>query len=193
MRRPVSGINSAVVLVAIFLTGVLGTTGTAFCSGMTSLRSLVLPGEDAPPFTLKNLDGKSVGFKPAGGKASLIVFWSAFCPLCRELTPAINDIALRHSATIRLVSINLDGKRFTNAVNAFIKENRMRYPVLLDTIRDDFFIASDPYGVEKAPTAVLVDAKGKVYSAYPGERMREMVKEFDEIVVTLKKGQRVKK
>jgi len=185
---------SPVILAGLFLmVAASTTTGTAFGADMTALRSLVGPGEPAPPFTLKALDGKTVAFRPGNGKPSLIVFWSAFCPLCRELTPAVNEIARRHRATIRFASINLDGKRFTNAIHSFVKENGITYPVLLDSLRGDFFIASDPYGVEKTPTAVLVDASGKVHSTYAAERMKEVVGKFDEIVTPLIKAKTVKK
>ncbi len=143
------------------------------------LRSIVTPGELAPGFTLKDLDGKNVTFKPASGKPSLLIFWSVFCPLCKELTPMTSSIASRHRKWLNVIGVNLDGKRFTNAVRAFLKENGMSFPVGLDDIRNDLFIASDPYGVEKTPTAVLVDGSGKIYRVYVAERMRELVKNFD--------------
>lgn len=192
MRR-LAAAAPPVILAALFVMAVASTTETAFGAEMTALRPLVGPGEPAPPFTLEDLDGKTAAFRAGNGKPSLIVFWTVFCPLCRELTPAVNEIARRHRATICFASINLDGKRFTNAVHSFVKENGITYPVLLDSLRGDFFIASDPYGVEKTPTAVLVDASGKVHSAYAAERMKEMVRKFDEIVTPLIKAKTVKK
>lgn len=158
-----------------------------------TLRPLIRPGENAPPFILKDMYGKSVSYRPSGKTPALIVFWSAFCPLCRELTPSLNDISRRHGASIRVVSINLDGKRFTHAVKAFLKEFGVTYPVLLDDIRGDFFIASDPYGVEKTPTAVLVDSGGKVRAAYAADGMRVMIADFDGILSGLKEGSGVNK
>lgn len=159
---------------------------------LKSLRPLVRPGENAPAFTLKNIEGKSVSYRPSGKGPSLIVFWSAFCPLCRELTPSLNDLSRRHGAAIRIVGVNLDGKRFSHSVKAFVKEYDVRYPVLFDDIRGDFFIASDPYGVEKTPTAVLVDGGGKVRAAYEADGMREMLAKFDKILSGLKGGSGVK-
>lgn len=159
----------------------------------TALRPLVAPGETAPSFSLKTLDGKTVNFQPGRGKPSLVVFWSAFCPLCREMTPSINDIVARYGSAMRIASINLDGNRFANAVRSFVKENGIRYPVLLDSLRGDFFIASDRYGVEKTPTAVLVDASGKVHSAYAADRMKDLVSKADEILIRLNQPGSVKK
>lgn len=192
LRRPAAA-AFLVALGALFVVVVASATGNASGKEMKELRSLVRTGEDAPSFTLNALDGKTVSFRPGGGKPSLIVFWSAFCPLCREFTPAINDVARRLGSTIRLASINLDGKRFNNAVQSFVKENGILYPVLMDSLRGDFFVASDPYGVAKTPTAVLVDASGKVHSAYEAEDMKKLFANFDGIVSGLKTGHAVKK
>ena len=151
------------------------------------LRPLVHHGEKAPGFTLKDVDGKPVTFRPGRGKAALVVFWSVFCPMCKEMMPAIDRFAARHGGTVRVVGVNLDGKRFSNAVRAWLKETPPRFPVGLDEIRDDFFIASDPYGVEKTPTAVLIDGDGLVHGAWAAEALRDFERNADAIVADLQK------
>jgi len=152
------------------------------------LRSLVHLGEKAPGFSLKDVDGKSVAFRPGHGKAALIVFWSVFCPLCREMMPAIDRFSARHGEIVRVVGVNLDGKRFSNAVRAWMKETSPRFEVGLDELKDDYFLASDPYGVEKTPTAVLVDGTGLVHGAWAAEGLREFERNADAIVADLQKG-----
>ncbi len=171
----------------------LGAGGRALAADAPALRSLIKPGEKAPRFTLNDLAGRPVAFNPGGGTPALVVFWSAFCPLCRELTPSVSAIVRRYAGTVRVFSVNLDGKRFRNAVTAFVKEHRIAYPVLLDDVRDDLFIASDPYGVEKTPTAVLVDGDGTVHAAYAAEGMRAFLAVFDREVSELKKRTPAKK
>jgi thiol-disulfide isomerase/thioredoxin len=177
----------------VFLVVACGIRFAAAAPPLTALRGLIRPGENAPAFTLNDIDGKRVSYRPSGKSPSLIVFWSAFCPLCRELTPSLNDLSRRHAASIRIVGVNLDGKRFSHSIKAFVKEYAVSYPVLLDDIRSDFFIASDPYGVEKTPTAVIVDTGGKVRAAYAGDGMRVMFADFDGILSGLKDGPGVKK
>lgn len=179
--------------VALLLCAALPSAAAARDDGISALRPLVRRGEKAPPFSLKDIDGKVSAFLPGGGKPALIVFFSAFCPLCRELAPSVKEIAGRRGGPVRVIAVNLDGKRFTNAVRSFIKEYDFDFPVLLDDIRDDFFIASDPYGVEKTPTAVLVDGDGSVKGAWPAEAMRDLVRDFDRIAAGLKKGKSAKK
>ncbi len=163
-------------------------------SEMTELRPLVKPGEKATGFTLKDVDGRSGTYVPGeDGKPSLLVFWAVACPLCRELVPQVNGLYRKYGRDVRMIAVNLDGKRFSNAIRQFLRDMKTEFPVLLDDIRGDFFIASDPYGIEKTPTAVLVSGTGTVHSVWPTERMRELLNRFDGIVRTLKKGPRGKK
>ena len=152
------------------------------------LRPLLHPGEKAPGFSIRDIDGKVVAFRPGHGRPALVVFWSVFCPLCRELMPEFDRFAVRHGRNVRVIAVNLDGKRFGNAVRAWLKEARPHFPVGLDKLRDDFFVASDPYGVEKTPTAVLVDGAGVVHRAWEAEALREFERRADAIVENLQKG-----
>lgn len=154
----------------------------------TDLRPLIRPGEKAPPFLLRDLHGKAVAFFPGDGTPALLVFWSAFCPLCRELAPEIVDLAKRYKAELRVIGVNLDGKRFSNAVSAFLREFGVPYPVGLDEIRNDLFIASDPYGIEKTPTAVFVDGAGIVRGSYAADDVRRLLGTFEGFLTDLKKG-----
>ena len=178
--------GAAVASLLLFILFVAGAPCVAAAESQ-KLRPLVHTGEIAPGFSLKDVDGKSVTFRPGHGKPALVVFWSVFCPMCREMMPAIDRFATRHGGTVRVIGVNLDGKRFSNAVRAWLKETSPRYPVGLDEIRDDFFVASDPYGVEKTPSAVLVDGTGRVHGAWAAEALREFEKNADAIVADLQK------
>jgi thiol-disulfide isomerase/thioredoxin len=174
---------ASVLLFMFFIAG-----APAVAAGETQkLRSLVHPGEKAPGFSLKDVDGNTVAYRPGHGGPALVVFWSVFCPLCREMMPGIERFAARHGKSVRVVGVNLDGKRFSNAVRAWMKETSPGIPVGLDEIRDDFFIASDPYGVEKTPTAVLVDANGFVRGAWAADALRDFERNADALVADLRK------
>ena len=182
---PPSRWAAAAVLAPLLL---LGSPPARAADGQEAFRALVKTGEKAPAFSLRDVDGNDVSFRPGDGQAILIVFWSVFCPLCRELMPGVNGFAGRHGATIRVVGVNLDGKRFSAAVRSYLAETALRFPVGLDDLRGDFFIASDPFGVEKTPTAVLVDDGGTVRGAWAADRIRDFLVEADSIVAPLQKG-----
>jgi cytochrome oxidase Cu insertion factor (SCO1/SenC/PrrC family) len=169
----------------IFL--LLPLLATAHAAGdQQKLRPLLHTGEKAPGFSLKDVDGKTVVFRPGQGKPALVVFWSVFCPMCREIMPGIERFAGRHGKTVRVIAVNLDGKRFTNAVRAWMKETTPGFQVGLDELRDDYFVASDPYGLEKTPTVVLVDGNGIVRGAWEAEGTRAFEKNADALVGSLR-------
>ncbi|HEX9205111.1 MAG TPA: TlpA disulfide reductase family protein [Candidatus Deferrimicrobiaceae bacterium] len=157
-------------------------------AGEGDLRPLLSAGEKAPGFSLRDVDGNEVHFPPGDGRPALVVFWSVFCPMCRELMPGIGDFAVRHGAAVRVIGVNLDGSRFAGSVRDYLREMALPFPVGLDALRGDLFIASDPFGVEKTPTAVLVDGGGTVRGAWAAEKVREFLSEADSIVAALQKG-----
>ena len=177
---------AAAVLVPLLLTA---SPAVRAADGQEALRSLVKAGEKAPAFSLRDADGNDVSFRPGDGTPVLVVFWSVFCPLCRDLMPGVNGFAARHGATVRVVGVNLDGKRFTANVRSYVAEAALRFPVGMDELRGDFFIASDPFGVEKTPTAVLVDGGGTVRGAWAAEKMRDLLSEAGAIVSPLQQGE----
>ncbi len=183
MSRPALRIAAALLLAVL----PAAAAGKAPEPPAPALRALVRPGEEAPAFRLENLDGRAVSVRPGHRKPLVIVFFSAFCPLCRELAPAIVALAARPGGTARFIAVNLDGRRFSNAVRSFVDEYGLKFPVLLDEIRDDMFLASDPYGVDKTPTAVLVDGRGLVRATYVAEGMRDLVRDFERIRDALEK------
>lgn len=180
---PTSRRAAAGTLVSLLL--LVSLPARSGADGQDSLRALVKAGEKAPAFSLRDVDGKGVSFLPGDGVPALVVFWSVFCPACRELMPGINGFAARHGATVRVVGVNLDGRRFAGAVRSFLVEYGLRFPVGLDELRGDLFVASDPFGVEKTPTAILVDGGGTVRGAWAADRVREFLSEADSIVAPL--------
>gem|GEM_PF-1927450 len=174
----------AVAAVAAWSPADLAARGLSAPAG-SGLRPLARPGDRALGFALKDLSGRTVAFRPGGGRPALLVFWSAFCPLCRELVPVLDNLAQRHAGKISLYTVNLDGPRFSNAVASFVRETRLKGPVLLDDLRNDLFIASDPYGIQKTPTAVLVDGAGTVRGVFPADEARRLASGFERFVAEL--------
>jgi thiol-disulfide isomerase/thioredoxin len=177
-RRIVTRRIGAGLLAALFLAFLPWVTAG---EEMKALRPLIGKGEKAPAFTLDTLEGKPLSFRPKTGKPAVVIFWSAFCPLCRELAPGIRDISRRYADTIRFLGVNLDGNRFRNAVRSFAREFDWDIPLVLDDIRNDFFIASDPYGIVKTPTAIIMGGNGTVWGVYEAEGMMGLVRDFDRI------------
>ncbi|MEO8574569.1 MAG: redoxin domain-containing protein, partial [Pyrinomonadaceae bacterium] len=51
------------------------------------------PGQLAPEFEVRGLDGTNISFEDIEGNPAVLVFWTAWCPSCKEEAPALNKLA----------------------------------------------------------------------------------------------------
>ena len=122
------------------------------------------PGERLPALTLYDLGGKSRRLAEApGGGPILILFWSVYCPNCKDAMPELVKLHERwRDRGIALWAINVDGDRFSNAVKAYVDDMELTFPVLLDRLEGDYLVAADPLGVSKTPTLYLAEPDGTI-------------------------------
>ena len=111
-------------------------------------------GEPAPEVRLPDLEGKDVSLDDFRGEATLVLFWSPGCGFCQEVLPDLKEweAALPEGAPSLLVVS--DGTVEDNEAMG------IRSPVVLD---HDYAV-SDAFGAGGTPSAVLVDAEGRVAS-----------------------------
>jgi len=67
------------------------------CAGTGSIRSEgAKDGNQAPDFTLENLEGEKVSLNDFSGRVVLINFWATWCPPCRAEIPDIQAAYQSH-------------------------------------------------------------------------------------------------
>ncbi len=139
----------------------LWVTGAAAHAAAPSFR-LLEPGAPAPVFSLRGLDGELHRVVGTGGP-ELLFFWSVYCPNCKEAMPGLVDLYRRWAPRgLRVWAINVDGERFSNAVQAYVRGMDLPFPVVYDRLEGDLLVAADPFGVTKTPTLYLVGPEGRV-------------------------------
>ncbi|MHC4325873.1 MAG: HEAT repeat domain-containing protein, partial [Planctomycetota bacterium] len=112
-------------------------------------------GKTAPPFTLKDLNGKQVSLSDFKGKVVLLDFWATWCGPCRRVIPHLEALHKKYKEQ-GLVIIGMNNERNHDKVRAFAKE-QMSYIVLLDA--DEQFKA---YGIRGIPAAFYIDREGRI-------------------------------
>jgi thiol-disulfide isomerase/thioredoxin len=135
-----------------------------------------LKGKPAPAFTLENLNGKEVSLADYKGKALLLNFWATWCAPCKLETPWIVELRNKYAPQgFEVLGVDTEGddvkksdtagwNRDKAAVEAFVRQDKVPYPVLLggDSI-------ATPYGgLDDLPTSFYVNRKGIVVAAQVG-------------------------
>jgi peroxiredoxin len=111
-------------------------------------------GEPVPAMRLPDLTGKTVNLAGLRGKETMLLFWDPGCGFCQQMVDDVKALETR---------IKAKGPRLVLVSTGTVEANRasgFRSPVLLD----QGFAAGHALGVSGTPSAVLVDAEGKVAS-----------------------------
>lgn len=114
-------------------------------------------GQLAPEFELAKTDGTQVSLKDLEGNPAMIVFWTAWCPVCKEEAPHVNKIYEEFGPKgLSVVGINIGES--DARVQEGIKDFGIKYTVAKDTTTS----VAKSYKVVGTPTVVILDKKGTV-------------------------------
>ncbi|MBA2735025.1 MAG: TlpA family protein disulfide reductase [Acidobacteria bacterium] len=114
-------------------------------------------GNTAPDFQLAQMDGSPVSLAALRGQPAVLVFWTAWCPVCKEEAPHFNELAAKYEPKgVRVVGINIQDS--LARTQSGIKDFGIRYAVARDA---DASVAR-LYHVSGTPTVVFLDKRGVV-------------------------------
>ena len=111
-------------------------------------------GEDAPEVKLPNLEGHTVELADFRGEDTLVLFWNPGCGFCQQMLP---DLKKWESGAPE------DAPRFV-VVSAGSEEANKEMGLTSPVLLDQQFAVGRAFGASGTPSAVLVDAEGKVAS-----------------------------
>jgi peroxiredoxin len=138
--------------------------GPAGCANGSGANGAVAPptqagvaavGAPAPAFTLPDLEGRPVSLADFRGASTVVLFWNPGCGFCVRMLDDLKAWEANPPAGApKLLVVSL-GTVETN------REQDFRSPVVLD----QSFATGRAFGTGGTPTAVLVDAEGRIASA----------------------------
>lgn len=132
-------------------------------------------GDKAPDFTLVNVSGQgSTKLLAAEGKATLLVFWTTWCPHCTREVPVLQQLYsdLKDKGLV-VVGVSLDNDMAEPA--KFVKNNRITFLTTFDGTSAGHTIAGT-YGVRGVPALFVIDSKGIVRYTHVGETERGTIR-----------------
>ncbi len=127
--------------------------------------------DEAPAFSLKDLDGKEVALADLKGKTVVLDFWATWCGPCKASFPAmqtaVNDLKANENVKFLFIDTMEDGNTEARKKSAgdFIESKDYSFHVLLDTPKKGNGRAietADAYGVTGIPTKIVIGPQGKI-------------------------------
>ena len=120
-------------------------------------------GNHARDFRLEGLDGTDVSLSDFGGKVVLINFWATWCAPCRAEVPDLQAAYEAHQSDgLVILGVNVEESRA--AVEPFVADFGMTYPVLLDETGDVLKL----YRAIGLPMSILIDREGLIQARHIG-------------------------
>ena len=120
--------------------------------------------DEAPDFTLKNLEGQEVSLSDYRGQWVVLNFWATWCGPCRTEIPAFSTFADENPDVV-VLGVATDGDAST--LKPAAEELGITYPVLVDNQG----IRASLYQVNTLPTTVVVGPEGTVETVHVGIMM----------------------
>ena len=129
--------------------------------------------EQAPQFTLKDVEGKTVRLSDYNGKVVLINFWATWCPPCRAEMPEFVRLQREHAKQgLQIIGITYPPERKDRVVR-FARSIKVNYPIILGTREFKARYSSD----ETLPLTIVINREGKVSDIISGILLRQEVEE----------------
>jgi cytochrome c biogenesis protein CcmG/thiol:disulfide interchange protein DsbE len=136
-------------------------------------------GKQAPAFSLKDKDGKTITLESLKGKVVVLNFWATWCPPCRAEIPDFKKVYDKYKGKdVEIIAVSLDHKGW-DVINPFLKKWEINYPVVLGGAQ----IAKDYGNVRSIPTTFIINKEGKVVDSHVGAMSADaLVQSFEKLL-----------
>jgi thiol-disulfide isomerase/thioredoxin len=125
-------------------------------------------GTAAPSAKVHTLDGKEVDLAQYTGKTAVIMeFWATWCPVCKELEPAMLSAAKKYGNQVKFVGVAVSVNESPERVKAFVEKHGLPGDQYFDTKGN----ATGAYDVPATSYVVVINKAGKI--VYTGQGGRQ--------------------
>lgn len=131
--------------------------------------------QEAPSFTLKNLEGEDVSLKDYRGKIVFVNFWATWCGPCRMEIPHFVKLVDKYEDDLVILGISVDNPKDYEKIPSFSSNYKVNYPILLDSRGEVNYMYG---GIQSIPTTFVLNREGKALGRIVGARSYEQFEDM---------------
>ena len=139
----------------IVLTGLIALA--LVCVSCSRREEGLAPGNVAPDFSLKTLDGQELTLKSFAGKRVLLNFWATWCGPCVDELPALQALYTKlQNQGFTVLGVGVDDS--PERLKEFQQRFKITYPIVVDPTGG----IKGRYGIVGLPESFLLDSEGRI-------------------------------
>lgn len=117
------------------------------------------PGDEAPNFSLKDIDGNKVSLGQFRGKTVVIAFWSTWCSRCEEELSFLKESFGKRNDVVVLL-VNQDSEKSVSLLR--IRTVKEKLGITFPILMDEGLSLWEDFGINALPTSVVIGKNGVV-------------------------------
>jgi peroxiredoxin len=159
--------NRGWVIMGLLLTLAVAIAGCQRPAGSTEASA------PAPPFTLRQFNGREVSLADLRGQTVVLNFWATWCGPCRQEMPMFEEIwKSEQGKGVTFLGVGVEDDEAQ--LSSFMQSFNITYPAGLD--RDSSIARS--YNLAGMPTTLFIGPNGELIHKWQGPIDREHVEQF---------------
>ena len=148
---------------------------TIYNSATKEQKGLLQVGEQAPDFTLMDLNGEEHQLSDYKGQGVFVNFWGTWCKPCEKEFPLMEkQYQVYKDQGVQILAVNIAQSDYE--VRQFAEQRDLTFPIVIDKTKS----VMEAYNIRPLPTTLLVNAEGKIEKIITGEMSEEDIKSYME-------------
>ncbi len=120
--------------------------------------------DEAPDFTLMDIEGNSLSLSDLKGKWVVLDFWGSWCPWCIKGFPALKEAYKQYDGKVEVLGIDCGDTE--EVWKEAVKKYELPWLQVYNPRGTDL---TDRYGIQGFPTKFIIDPEGRVANVTVGE------------------------
>jgi peroxiredoxin len=130
-------------------------------------------GDNAPDFSLVDLNGETHKLSDYKGQGVLLNFWGTWCKPCKKEMPAINNQYKQFKDQgVQILGVNIAQSNLE--VSSYADKLGVEFPIAIDKTKS----VMRAYNVDPLPTTVLINKDGKIEKIITGEMTETDIEKY---------------